>query len=297
MARPGRELEQIVATVEAALSGTGVEVRSPYHVAGRSGLRREVDVWITGHLGSAPITVMVECRDRQDVQDVTWIDEVAGKADDVGADKVIAVSAEGFSEGARQSAAARGVEIRTLEDLAPADVLGWLGVSEILILSPDAEMVMGVEVYGDPAWEATPEWRNFDIPQELVLETPSGERRVSPAEAWRRVADDQVWDGVPTDGSRQSLGAVFLMRGPENMRLVVETPFGRALVRTLRFDGELWFEREVVPVERATRYLGPEGVIARSAHFGFEEGDQRLRVTLHVIEEGHFTITIHPVEG
>jgi hypothetical protein len=63
------------------------------------------------------------------------------------------------------------------------------------------------------------------------------------------------------------------MRGPENVRLVVETPFGRALVRALRLDGELWFEREVVPVERATRYLGPDGVIARSAHFSFEEGD------------------------
>jgi hypothetical protein len=59
---------------------------------------------------------MVECRDRQHRQDVTWIDEVVGKAGDVSADKVVAVSAEGFSAGARRSAAARGVEIRTVED-------------------------------------------------------------------------------------------------------------------------------------------------------------------------------------
>lgn len=240
--------------------------------------------------------MMVECRDRRDVQDVTWIDEVAGKAEDVRADKVVAVSAEGFSGGARLSAAARGIEIRTLEELAPADVLSWLGVAELVILRPDAEMEVGVEIYGDPNWETSPEWKEFEIPQELILETPAGERTVSPAEAWDRMADDQVWNGVPTDGSRQRLGAVFVMQSPEHVRLVIETPFGRALVRTLRFDGDVWFEREVVPVERATRYLGPGGVIARSAHFSFEEGDQRLRVTLHVIEEGHFTITMNPVE-
>jgi hypothetical protein len=179
--------------------------------------------------------------------------------------------------------------------LNPSDVLDWLGVSEIVILRPDAEMEIEVEVHGDPAWQTTPDWRGFQVPQELILETPNRERRVSPAEAWRLVADEGVWRGVPTDGSRQTLAAVFPMKGTESKRLVMETPFGRALVRVLRFEGELWFEREVVPVERATRYLGPDGVIARSAHFSFDEGNQRLRVVLHVIDgtlHGHHSFSL-----
>ena len=35
---------------------------------------REVDVCISGHVGTHPVLVCVECRDHQRVADVTWVD-------------------------------------------------------------------------------------------------------------------------------------------------------------------------------------------------------------------------------
>jgi hypothetical protein len=115
-------------------------------------------------------------------------------------DKVIAVSAAGFSEGARRSANRRGIEIRT---------------------------------------------------QELILETPRGERKFFPNRS------------MASSSRRPSLEWSPDRRVPPNPESRVRDATG-------------------------TKYV---------AHFRLEEGDRRLRVTLHVVEEGHFTVTIHPVEG
>jgi hypothetical protein len=65
---------------------------------------------------------------RDAVQDVTWIEQLAAKSDDVGADKAIAVTVSGFTAGAVSAAAAHGILLRPVEDVDLADSLAWLGV-------------------------------------------------------------------------------------------------------------------------------------------------------------------------
>ena len=69
--------------------------------------------------------VILECRDRGGVQDVSWIDQVVGKRDDVGADKAIAVSQSGFTGAAQKHARSVGDRTRdgVLMNLAEAEFM------------------------------------------------------------------------------------------------------------------------------------------------------------------------------
>ena len=105
MPRAGRSLELLVQALEQLLAGAPVEIRSPDFIMGRnSGTSREVDVSLRSQVGSVSVLVIIECRDRAKPQDVTWIEQLASKREDVGADKAVAVSAGGFSAGARNLA-------------------------------------------------------------------------------------------------------------------------------------------------------------------------------------------------
>jgi hypothetical protein len=90
--RAGRSLELLVQAVDQLLAGAPVEIRSPDFIMGRdSGTSREVDVSWRSQVGSVSVLVIIECRDRAKPQDVTWIEQLASKREDVGADKAVAV--------------------------------------------------------------------------------------------------------------------------------------------------------------------------------------------------------------
>ncbi len=118
MARRGKDTEQLVALLEAALGEEDrVDVQSPDYIPDRdTGRKREVDVAVRIKSGTHQVLIILECRDRQNVEDVTWIEQLASKRSSVGADKAIAVSTSGFSEPARRKARACMIELRTLQE-------------------------------------------------------------------------------------------------------------------------------------------------------------------------------------
>lgn len=119
--------------LEAAATGGQAEVRSPEFFVGRnSQSKREVDVTVRSKVGNTSVLVMFECRDRASTNDVRWIDEIAGKRDDIGADVAVAVAAGGgFSEGARKAAAARRIDLRTVQDITVEDVVSWCRLTSL----------------------------------------------------------------------------------------------------------------------------------------------------------------------
>jgi hypothetical protein len=131
----GRALEELVARLEAAAAGGKAEVKSPEFFTGRdSESRREVDVTVRSNVGNTPVLVMFECRDRSKTNDVRWMDEIAGKRDDIGADVAVAVAAGGgFSEGAKKAAAARRIDLRTVEDITVEDVISWCRLTSLRV--------------------------------------------------------------------------------------------------------------------------------------------------------------------
>ncbi|WP_156391925.1 MULTISPECIES: hypothetical protein [unclassified Nocardioides] len=135
MPRDGRALELLIARLEAVASVGKAQIQSPeYFKESDSGTRREVDVTVRTKAGSADVLVMFECRERAGNQAVDWIDAIDGKRRAIGADVAVAVvGGGGFTEGARNAAAARGIQLRTVEEVSVDDVVSWLGLTELVI--------------------------------------------------------------------------------------------------------------------------------------------------------------------
>lgn len=108
------------------MSGTDIKITSPDYLVDKiTGSKREVDISLRGTFGSNNILIIIECRDRKGAQDVTWIEQLATKCEDVGANKAIAVSSDGFTSGAIAKASFRNIELRTLDEINQNEILGW----------------------------------------------------------------------------------------------------------------------------------------------------------------------------
>ncbi len=113
MTRQTNPFQRMIAAVERRLAQEGVVVRESAELPERtSGALREIDVLVKGRLGEHEVSVAVECRDHASPQDVTWIDELAGKYRDLSVHAVIAVSSSGFTKAASEKAAS--LNIRTV---------------------------------------------------------------------------------------------------------------------------------------------------------------------------------------
>lgn len=152
-----REFEKLVARIEQAASPRGVVVTSPDWIPGltKENKPREVDASIRYKIGTADILITVECRKRSRKADITWIEQLATKRTNIGAAKTIAVSSEGFTESAKDSAKNLGIEVRTLSEVTLEDIEKWFlpgGVVHVCRLFEDIRgFVVLFEEDGEPS--------------------------------------------------------------------------------------------------------------------------------------------------
>ena len=140
-AQAWREFEKLASRIEQTIAGENVTVKSPDFIdCLTTGTRREVDVSIRTRVGSAEILVTVECRDRVDVQDVTWIEQLIAKRKNIGAAKTIAVAASGFSKEAALIARENGIDLRILDEINEEDIKGWVRIVGIIHTFKDVEL-------------------------------------------------------------------------------------------------------------------------------------------------------------
>ena len=241
--RKGRTLEQVVERLEQILGHSDqIEVKSPDLVEGRvSGRLREIDVSLRGQVGSTTIFVMVECRERTDTADVTWIEQLVSKREDVAADKAVAVSTSGFSSSARRFADAKGIELRTVEEIGNTEVSSWLGVQEATLEIHEAKHVR-TEIELDPprpisgARELTPDLRRAVALEKAfakVLRQKADGRMLSILDVWQLVPD-AVWIQIERGAAPQRRRVEVDVEGVQ-----VETTAGLVDVSSISFQVEL----------------------------------------------------------
>lgn len=121
-----RSLELLVKKIESILAPNGAIIKSPDFLIDKIGNEtREVDVSIRFIVGSTPILILIECRNRNKVQDVRWIEEIVTKHKDLGASKSIAVSKNAFSALAIEKAKFYSIELRTFEEVTSDLIKSW----------------------------------------------------------------------------------------------------------------------------------------------------------------------------
>lgn len=120
---PWRDFELLVARIERLAAEHGAIVQSPDRLFDiLTGGDREVDASIRQTVGSVKVLITVECRKRLEVQDVTWIEQLATKRRSVGAAYTIAVSSSGFTKQAAALAARDNILLRSLSTLTDSDI-------------------------------------------------------------------------------------------------------------------------------------------------------------------------------
>lgn len=130
-----REFEKLTALIEHHLGPRGAIVRSPDHVTDKiTGQQREVDASVRYQVGSVPILITIECRDRTTAQDITWIEHLVAKRDSIGASATIAVSSTSFSGPALKKAKAKGIEARILKEVSEDAIRDWAQHLEIVVV-------------------------------------------------------------------------------------------------------------------------------------------------------------------
>jgi hypothetical protein len=213
MPRKGREFEQLVERLEAALSPAGAVVTSPDRIPDKTtGELREVDVSIRYRVGTADILITVECRDRSAVQDVTWIEQIAAKSRDIGAALTIAVSSSGFSPAAITKAQLHNILIRTTRDLDPNEFRDWLAVQEVKITRRLKCLTrLAVELDESEGIDESKTARPGNAGTAIFVQKADG-RRVTPNEIFEAfvAANPTVWKNVEPNGE----SAIITLRTP-----------------------------------------------------------------------------------
>lgn len=117
MDKTGKELEELIAGIEAQMLPQGFKVEPRQRVRDGSGDQiAELDIVISGALGSSTVNWLLECRDRpsEGAAPVSWIEQLVGRRERFGFDKVFAISTTGFSKAAVDFAKTKGIVLRTV---------------------------------------------------------------------------------------------------------------------------------------------------------------------------------------
>jgi hypothetical protein len=283
MARKGREFEELVTSIEKGLAPLGAVVKSPDFIPDRvSGKNREVDASIKYTIGSVPILITIECRDRVAKQDITWLEQIKSKRDSVRANQTIVVSKEGFSKEAKAFAALENIQIRQLSDVTDQDILKALPRVEIRDVVPAKDIQQGLILHpetGDDPGELKKAC--LQIQEELfknnapVTFIPSGEKLnlndLFHIISSQLVGSSQEWSDAQ-QMSKQHGDKLICKYDLDRNILSADTSLGKRFISGVRFKGKVEFKTIVMPPLTAKEYTdGNKNVIDRIAITKHEE--------------------------
>jgi len=306
MPRQGRDLERLVALIEDAVGPDGAEVKSPDFIEDRvTGEKREVDVSIRMRVGTSWVLIVVECRDRTSVQDVTWIEQVEQKCRDLKASKVIAVSAEGFSEAALKKAIFLGIDTRRMDEISPELIRGWYQAGAMAVIVERVEIRycnLNLDMEG--------------LPRSIEPETVERLRGMTPADkAFMCKKDgvecglDAVWQwarnspaaaalyaDVPHDGTRVEKRLSFNFPNPRE-RYQLKTSWGLVDILSMDLVVRLWIEKSVSPIGRTVSYQNGERALAEAVQYTVPVGDGNNRISfVKDKESGALSVVLSRIE-
>lgn len=276
MKRDGKQLESLVAFVEEHLVPEGFSVSKNDRVYNEDGVQiAEFDIEIKGKVGSTEISWLIECRDRPSSGPApgSWIEQLVGRRDRFGFNKVTAVSTTGFAAGAAEYALAKGIEVREVKSLAPDEFLSWLRILHIiecrrLTSLEHAEILIGEES-GAEMRDALAEVisdKNGDM--DFLISSASGDL-VSPAKAFSAVAGgaEGLFDHIEEDGApvKVQLTANYC----DQDHYIVETKLGPVSIKSIVFKGKASIETTRIPLFSTLQYQSVDGsnIISQVASF------------------------------
>lgn len=312
MPRKGRALELLVARLEAVAAMGEAQVTSPDFILGKSSqVKREIDVSVRSKVGSTEVLVMFECRDRAGSEDVTWIEQIATKRDDVGASVAVAVTTAGFSAAAKNMASSKSIQLRTVSEITPEDVMSWCRLEHIdvhvvqtkahnLSVSAFADMPQlvsvsplhrlddlsrtGMEVPFATLWDVRSSTNNSPVGAEWLTGSQLHQMGLDMAQESGKMPDAADWTAVAVTISSQ-----------ESPRVAVNTIHGLFPLAEVRAEAMLRVSKHKCPVSlqevageggSKTQVVSAEAVFeGQKMDLSFTQTDDGIVVTLQIAED------------
>jgi len=264
MVRQGRDLEKLVAMIESSFISEDAEIKSPDYIIDKvTGHPREVDISIKKTIGSIPILVIIECRDRSDVQDVRWIEQVAQKRTDLNASKAVAVSRSGFTGNALIKAQHLDINTRLFEQITEDDIRSWFQAGDLVVYTMQSKISfvnadLDLSSLGPHAKEQTDaldsdHMSKSDYHAPIFVNKKDG-KKYSIINIWQSIPQkDIIYQGVPRDGSRIERHLVIDFPN-KSERLGMKLPIGMVDVFKITVVATVWIDASTVPISDVYSY-------------------------------------------
>lgn len=258
MAADGKQLEAVVAFVEEALVPHGFTVTTNRKVVNDDGIQiAEFDVEVRGRVGSTDIAWLIECRDRpsQGAAPGSWIEQLVGRRDRFGFNKVTAVSTTRFAPGAEEFAKSRGIETRVVAAVEPAHFAKWIEFSTFRFVRPVVSLPHARVLISPEEPEALQQ-----AAEALFAQNPApllyrviDDRPVEIRQAFMAVLNSQpqLLQNLEPDAT-QPLNLRAQYSGDDHYYL--QTGAGHVRVQAIHFNGEVVARIYEVPMLASTEY-------------------------------------------
>ncbi len=226
----GKSLESLVTMIERYLAPSGFTVETRKHVYENGVQVAELDIIITGKVGTSTFKGLIECRDRlsEGAAPASWIEQLVGRRNRFNFSSVMAVSSTGFSHGAISYAAQVGIELRTLDGLTYEAFQHWLPIYSPLLIC-EFQGIKTARLFLKPPPELRdplPQPQLVKLTDPQFVNTETGEP-VSVNQIWEDVAKQiPLFDGVIPDApaaertvvAPEAIAAKYLLKDKDGER-------------------------------------------------------------------------------
>src|SRR6185437_3602487 len=284
-----KDFERLVARIEEAMAPMGATVKSPDRIIDKeTGQSREVDAAIRYTVGTVPVLITIESRDRVAIQDVTWIEQLIAKRHSVGAAITVAVSSKGFTGPAVNKAAAAGIQIRTLTEATADEFVQWLRFQTVVRNVNECSLAdFGIGIYDGPngppsqktelTAEAQKSFREQQIRAPILIRNSDGNRYhiENFLIEWEKHNGSFFPPNLPTDGTkaRRNLHQPL----PPNA-FHVETTAGNYDVKILHISLWLSCSQRLVSPSTLAQYSDRNALLVQTAEWMLTDN---VRLSLH----------------
>lgn len=283
MARKGRALELLVATIEHSLTDEGSRtVESPGHLVDRTNNRkREHDVLINMIAGHHKYFTAIECRDRKQKVDSGHVEAFVMKCMDTGVNQGIMVSSTGYTKPALQKASFHNI---LCFNLTEAEKFNWLFATGV---RSRIKKLVHSDWKFFPKIEGIVEQGNIDVVND------SGE--IIPVDNFISFARDQL-NKLPLEEDGFSVGT-------KEMKMLVS---GEGLHLRNKNNGDtvpvkhgvaiLSYEvnEKLIPFEKLSRYSDGDGVISDVAVSNIDIAGKTFSLMIIYNEENGGKVVLVP---
>ncbi len=289
----GRELQDIVATIEGILipKGFSLETNRVEYSNGRP--IAEFDVEVMGTVGTADLSWLIECRDRPSEGPApgSWIEQLVSRRSRFGYSAVMAVSTTGFAEGAREYAVREGIDLREVQEVDEQSLSGWLLTSGMLVYEhvysiTDAQLILRGDGRTKERNVLSERLKNVNINEPILRASDTG-AMVRASEVLATHAPTILEDQISQIATGESLDIAVRVDFPfDNSHFVVDTKDGAIRIDEILILGNVTKKEKFSEFNSRVHYkkLADKGKpISQSAMAVFDSFQGKFAVELHNI--------------